>query len=61
MRTTIWNTKENRIATSAEIDQLITNGDLYINYHNKGSVNIGIIWMELSTIGEYDYQLKEEK
>ena len=48
MRTTVWNTVENRIATSAEVDELVANGYLYINYHIKGSVNIGVVWMELS-------------
>ena len=57
MKTTVWNTKENRPATSSEVNLLIENNDLYINYYTRGSINIGVVWIELSTIGGYDYHL----
>jgi hypothetical protein len=60
MKTTVWNTKKDKPAKAAELDKLIEDGDLYVNYHTIGSVNIGVIWMELSTIGEYTYHLVNE-
>lgn len=58
MRATIWNGVENRPATSEEIDSLVANGDLYINYHIKGSVNIGVVWIELSNEADKTYYIK---
>lgn len=60
MRITVWNTKENRPATSEEVDQLVADGDLYINYHIKGSVNIGVVWMELSNMVDKNFHLVHE-
>lgn len=55
----IWNKKENRPATGSEIKKLEEDEDLIFNYYSTDKNNTGLIWADLTVIGERVFELRE--
>lgn len=54
----VWNVKDNRVATAAEISDLVGDGQLFINYYVIGE-GVGRVFLDLSEKSGYELRRDE--